>query len=125
MVARLDRLGFQILTHAIGDRAVRETLRAYELTSSGRSDLGTRHRIEHIETLSRPMSIAFCGSGSSPRCSPIHADPGTIEVWSRAVGPERLPMAFPWSTLRRSGATLAFGSDWPACISLDPLAWNP
>jgi predicted amidohydrolase YtcJ len=32
-------------------------------------------------------------------------------------------MAFPWSTLRQSGATLAFGSDWPASISLDPPPW--
>jgi len=120
MVARLDRLGFQILTHAIGDRAVRETLRAYELTSSAER-FGPRHRIEHIETLSPDDVNRFLRLGIIASMQPIHADPGTIEVWSRAVGPQRLPMAFPWSTLRRSGATLAFGSDWPACISLDPL----
>ena len=120
MVARLDRLGFQILTHAIGDRAVRETLRAYELASSAER-FGARHRIEHIETLSPPDVDRFLRLGVVASMQPIHADPGTVEVWSRAVGPDRLPLAFPWSTLRRSGATLAFGSDWPACISLDPL----
>lgn len=120
MVARLDRLGFQILTHAIGDRAVRETLRAYELASSAER-FGSRHRIEHIETLSPDDVSRFLRLGIIASMQPIHADPGTVEVWSRAVGPERLPMAFPWSTLRRSGATLAFGSDWPACISPDPL----
>lgn len=124
MVARLDKLGFQILTHAIGDRAVRETLQAYELTQSGGpagARPATRHRIEHIETLSPADVGRFLRLGVIASMQPIHADPGTVEVWSRAVGPERLPMAFPWATLRQSGATLAFGSDWPACISLDPL----
>jgi len=43
---------------------------------------------------------------------PIHADPGTVEVWAHAIGPERLPNA---------GARLVFSSDWPASISLDPI----
>ncbi|MFM8393140.1 MAG: amidohydrolase, partial [Acidobacteriota bacterium] len=121
MVARLDKLGFQILTHAIGDRAVRETLQAYELTQTGGpagARPATRHRIEHIETLSPADVGRFLRLGVIASMQPIHADPGTVEVWSRAVGPERLPMAFPWATLRQSGATLAFCSDWPACISL-------
>ncbi len=124
MVARLDKLGFQILTHAIGDRAVRETLRAYEQIRTGTSSgarPSSRHRIEHIETLSPQDVGSFLNLGVIASMQPIHADPDTIEVWSRAVGPERLPMAFPWATLRKSGATLAFGSDWPACISLDPM----
>lgn len=123
-VARLDQLGFQILTHAIGDRAVREALRAYELTQSAGPNggrLGARHRIEHIETLAPEDLKRFIRLGVIASMQPIHADPGTVDVWSRAVGPERLPMAFPWASLRRDGATLAFGSDWPACISLDPL----
>lgn len=119
-VAHFDRLGFQVLTHAIGDRAVRETLLAYELAST-EERFGARHRIEHIETLSPTDVSRFLRRGIIASMQPIHADPGTIDVWSRAVGPERLPMAFPWSTLRQSGATLAFGSDWPASISLDPL----
>ena len=119
-VARLDQLGFQILTHAIGDRAVREALLAYEMAAqSGR--LNTRHRIEHIETLAPADVSRFIRLGVLASMQPIHADPGTIDVWSRAVGPERLPMAFPWSSLRRSGATLIFGSDWPASISVDPI----
>jgi predicted amidohydrolase YtcJ len=52
---------------------------------------------------------------------PIHADPATVEVWSRAVGQERLPYAFPWASLLKSGATLVYGSDWPASISVDPI----
>jgi predicted amidohydrolase YtcJ len=52
---------------------------------------------------------------------PIHADPGTIDVWAKAIGPERLPYSFPWASLQRSGARLVFSSDWPAAIALDPI----
>ncbi|MFZ4627209.1 MAG: amidohydrolase [Blastocatellia bacterium] len=121
MVATLDRRGFQLYTHAIGDRAVREALLAYELAQTGSRRLNARHRVEHIETLSPADADRFLRLGVLASMQPIHADPGTVDVWSRAVGPERLPLAFPWATLRRAGATLVFGSDWPACISLDPI----
>jgi predicted amidohydrolase YtcJ len=121
MVATLDRRGFQLYTHAIGDRAVREALLAYEQAQAGSQRLQARHRVEHIETLSPADVERFLRLGVMASMQPIHADPGTVDVWSRAVGPERLPLAFPWSTLRRAGATLVFGSDWPACISLDPI----
>ena len=121
MVATLDRRGFQLYTHAIGDRAVREALLAYELAQTASRRLNARHRVEHIETLSPADADRFLRLGVLASMQPIHADPGTVEVWSRAVGPERLPLAFPWATLRRAGATLVFGSDWPACISLDPI----
>ena len=52
---------------------------------------------------------------------PIHADPATVDVWSKAVGSERLQLAFPWRTLEQAGARLVFSSDWPASISLNPI----
>ncbi len=121
MVAKLDQLGFQICTHAIGDRAVREALKAYQLATGDRHRSGTRHRIEHIETISPDDLARFAEIGVVASMQPIHADPGTVDVWSRAVGPERLPLAFAWDSIRRRRGILAFGSDWPACISLDPI----
>jgi predicted amidohydrolase YtcJ len=52
---------------------------------------------------------------------PIHADAGTVDVWGRAVGEERLPRSFAWQSLLKSGATLVYGADWPACISVNPM----
>ncbi|MEK7832144.1 MAG: amidohydrolase family protein, partial [Acidobacteriota bacterium] len=43
------------------------------------------------------------------------------EVWSKAVGADRLPFAFPWQSLLKAGARLVYSSDWPASISLDPI----
>lgn len=109
--------GFQPWTHAIGDAGVRLALDAYQ--ALGRPDL--RPRVEHIEVVSIADLPRFGALGVIASMQPIHAYPSTIEVWSRAVGPVRLPRAFAWRSLQAAGARLAFASDWPASISLSPL----
>ena len=52
---------------------------------------------------------------------PIHADPATNDVWSRAIGPERTKRGFVWHSLELAGARLIFSSDYPAAISIDPM----
>jgi len=124
LVVKYDKLGFQIYTHAIGDRAVREALDAYEYaqkTNGTTGKRGLRHRIEHIETIAPTDIPRFAKLGVLASMEPIHADPGTAEVWSKAVGPERLPFAFAWQSLLKSSARLIYSSDWPAAISVDPI----
>ena len=114
-VARVHRAGFQAYTHAIGDRGVRMTLDAYEAAGPG-----GRHRIEHIETI-HPNDLArFAKLGVIASMEPIHADPDTVDVWSKMVGPARLPLSFPWRSLEKAGARLVFSSDWPACLTVNP-----
>jgi hypothetical protein len=115
-VAECGQQGWQMYTHAIGDRAVRVALDAYAAAPRG-----GRHRIEHIETIQPADIPRFAKLGVMASMEPIHADPGTIEVWSKAVGPVRLPYSFAWRSLEIAGARLVFSSDWPAAISLDPL----
>lgn len=120
-VTLLNQLGFQIYTHAIGDRAVRTALDAYELAKRTNRRPDSRFRIEHIETVAPTDIPRFAKIGVLASMEPIHADPATVEVWSNAVGPERTQRAFAWNTLQRSGARLVFSSDWPASISVDPI----
>jgi predicted amidohydrolase YtcJ len=116
-VANCAAQGWQIYTHAIGDRAVRVALDAYQAGVPR----DARPRVEHIEN-ARPADIARFGKlGVLASMMPIHTDPGTVDVWSKAVGPERLPDSFPWRALQTSGARLVFSSDWPASISLSPI----
>jgi hypothetical protein len=116
-VATCGDLGWQPYTHAIGDRGVRLSLDAYE-PFRGRD---VRARIEHIETV-QPADIPRFGKlGVLASFMPIHADPATINVWSKAVGEKRLPWSFAWRALEDAGATLVFSSDWPASISVDPI----
>ncbi|MBC8121956.1 MAG: amidohydrolase [Gemmatimonadaceae bacterium] len=121
LVGQYTQAGFQIYTHAIGDRGVRMALDGYEYAKSVAPKRDPRFRIEHIEVVSPEDIPRFVRIGVMPSMEPIHADPGTIEVWSKAVGPERLHRAFAWAELLNSGAHLVLSSDWPAAISLDPL----
>lgn len=120
-VAQADKLGLQIYTHAIGDRAVRVALDAYENAYRVNQLKDRRFRIEHIETVAATDIPRFAKLGVLASMEPIHAYPSTVEVWSRAIGTERTQRGFAWAALQRSGARLVFSSDWPASISVDPL----
>jgi hypothetical protein len=121
LVKILDAKGFRLFTHAIGDRGVREVLNAYEKAMLENDFKGKRHRVEHIETINPADIPRFAKAGIMPSMEPIHAEPGTTTVWSKAVGEERLPYSFAWRSLLDADAQLVFSSDWPACISLNPI----
>lgn len=121
LVAKLDKAGFQIYTHAIGDRSVREALNAYENAQQINGVRDSRHRIEHIEQSSPEDLPRFAKLGVMASMEPIHADPGSVEVWSKAVGEKRLPHSFVWASLLKNKAHLVYSSDWPACSNPDPV----
>ncbi len=121
LVGLADRYRLQVLIHAIGDRAVRMALDAYEAAQKANGRRDARHRIEHIETVSAADIPRFGRLGVLASMEPIHADPGTNGVWEPAVGPERATRAFAWHCLEKAGARLVFSSDWPATISVDPI----
>ncbi len=121
LVSLLDDKGFRLYTHAIGDRGVREVFSAYEQAAQNNPPKDRRHRIEHIETISPDDIPRFAKAGILASMEPIHADPATLGVWAKAIGEERLPWSFAWNSILNSRAKLVFSSDWPACISLDPI----
>lgn len=120
IVERLDRLGFQLCTHACGDRGVRIALDAYERATRANGSAGRRHRIEHCENVSAEDVPRFADLDVVPCMMPRHAAPELTGRWREALGPERARTAFPWRELLDSGAALAFASDWPVA-DLDPL----
>ena len=124
VVAMLDKGGWQVMTHAIGDAAVRLTLDAYEAAagSSPAPERGRRHRIEHVETID-PADIARFGKlGVIASMQPSHATPSPTpgDVWSVNIGDERASRGWMWASIAKAGGRLAFGSDWPV-MTLDPL----
>jgi len=120
-VTELDRRGLQIFTHAIGDKAVRTALDAYEEAASANHTNDSRPRIEHIETISAADIPRFGRLGVIASFQPLHAypDDDTLNVWARNVGPERAKRAWVWRSIENSGGKLAFGSDWPV-VTLNP-----
>jgi len=123
-VAMLDREGWQVMTHAIGDAAVRMTLDAYEAAAKANpaTERGRRHRVEHIETID-PVDIPRFGKlGVIASFEPVHATPSPTpgDVWSTNIGAERASHGWLWASIAKAGGRLAFGSDWPV-MTLDPL----
>jgi predicted amidohydrolase YtcJ len=120
-VAQLDRLDFPIFTHAIGDRAIRLALDAYEAAHKANGHTDARDRIEHIEDPSAADIPRFGKLGVMASMQPLHATPdvNTLTVWSGNIGPERAQRAFPWHDILAGGGKLCFGSDWPV-VTLNP-----
>ncbi len=105
--------GFQCVTHACGDRAVREALDAYR---NAPGFAGVRHRIEHVETLQPHDLPRFAGQHVIASMQAQHMmwlDPDRGDNWSQRLGTERCDRAFPIRSLLESGAALTLGSDWP------------
>jgi predicted amidohydrolase YtcJ len=120
-VTELDRRGLQIFTHAIGTKAVRLALDAYQNAAATNHTSDARHRIEHIETITAQDIPRFGKLGVIASMQPLHAypDDDTLKIWARNAGPDRASRAWPWHSIEENGGVLAFGSDWPV-VTLNP-----
>jgi predicted amidohydrolase YtcJ len=125
LVGALDKEGWQVLIHAIGDGAVRMSLDAIAHAAKANPVLprGRRHRLEHIETV-HPADIPRFGAlGVIASQQPFHGTPtpSQITVWTENIGDDRASRGWAYASIMASGGRLAFGSDWPV-VTLDPRA---
>jgi predicted amidohydrolase YtcJ len=120
-IANLDARGLQIFTHAIGDKAVRLALDAYQNAAAVNHTKDARPRIEHIETITAEDVDRFGKLGVIASMQPLHSypDDDTLGIWSRNLGPERASRAWVWRSIQEKGGAIAFGSDWPV-VTLNP-----
>jgi len=121
-VTELDRLGFQVHVHAIGDRAVREALDAFEAARTQNGDHDRRHHIAHIQVI-HPDDVARFGElGVVANMQPLWAclEDQMEQLTIPFLGPERTTWQYPFAALARAGARLCAGSDWPVS-SPNPL----
>jgi predicted amidohydrolase YtcJ len=121
IVGDLDREGFAVHLHTLGDRATRMALDAIEDARRGNPSGGHRHAITHLvypnpEDLDRFRELDVIAN-----ISPYWAFPNE---WSASfppiVGPERAAWMYPFRALADRGALLTAGSDYPF-TPLDPL----
>ena len=117
-----DRLGLQIVVHAIGDAAIRRTLDGYAAARKANGRRDSRHRIEHIELLDPQDLPRIRELDVVASMQPLHAsrpDRNYFLYWTEIVGRRRWRDAFPWRDVHGTGAPLTFGSDWPI-VTMDP-----
>ena len=118
-IAALDAAGWQVHIHAIGDRAVRSALDAFEraIAVNGRTD--NRHTITHLELIHPKDFDRFAKLGvlASMQLHWAERDSYTVDRLKDYLGTKRWRNTYPAGSLHRAGAMLCGGSDWP----VDPL----
>jgi hypothetical protein len=122
LVDRLDKEGFQVHVHAIGDRAVRAALDAFEHAREENGPRDARHHIAHVEAI-HPADIArFRELGAAGNFSPLwaRADENTKDLTEPRLGQERSRWLYAMRSFVAAGAPVVFGSDWPVS-SVNPL----
>jgi predicted amidohydrolase YtcJ len=113
------RAGWPVSVHAIGDRANREALDAFETTREAWAPLGLRHRVEHAQCLAPEDMGRFATLGVACSVQFSHA-PSDRDLADRFWG-DRTDGAYAFRSLWDSGALVVNGSDAPV-EELDPLA---
>ena len=113
-VARLDAAGFQVHFHALGDRAVRESLDAIEAARHANGPSDNRHHLAHLQVVDPADAPRFKALDATATIQPFWAcnDAQMTELTLPFLRPERAALQYPFRSLQRAGARLAGGSDW-------------
>lgn len=112
---RVDDLGLQIHIHAIGDAAVRQALDAIEHVVRTNGPRDRRPVIAHAQLVDDADLGRFAELGVIPNMQPLWAqlDALMTVLTVPRLGAARSDKQYRIRSLEKSGAALAFGSDWP------------
>jgi predicted amidohydrolase YtcJ len=114
-VVRIDAAGLQPHFHALGDRAVRQALDAVEAARRANGWSDTRPHLAHIQVIHPDDLARFRALGALANAQPYWAvlEDQMAELTLPILGPVVSARQYPFRSLRRHGATLVMGSDWP------------
>lgn len=121
IVTTFDAEGFDIMIHAIGDRAIRMSLDAFEAARTENGPSGNRFQITHTE-LVKPQDIERFGqldvmANFQPSWAHLH---DYMQMTAVRLGVKRMQVIYPANSVLQAGARVVYGSDWPV-DSADPL----
>lgn len=115
--------GFQVCTHAIGDRANQEVLNAYQAAFESAEKPGedVRFRIEHAQHLNQEDIPRFAELGVIASMQGIHMSSDRPWAIDRLGRLRIIQGAYMWKALKESGAVVINGTDVPV-EPLNPMA---
>lgn len=121
-VTALDRDGFQVHFHALGDRAVRNALDAIEAARTANGASGPGHHLAHLQVVHPDDIPRFAALRATANMQALWASHGAqMDVLTIPIlGERRADWQYPFRSLQAAGAALAAGSDW-SVSSPDPL----
>jgi predicted amidohydrolase YtcJ len=118
---RLDAMGVQIHTHAIGDGSIRIALNAYEYALQQNGPNDNRHVITHLQLIDEADIPRFAELNVAANFQSLWAYPDQyIDLAVSVVGQDRVDHFYPIGSIARTGGLLTGGSDWDVS-SLNPL----
>ena len=122
LATALDRNGWQVHVHAIGDRAIRMTLDAFEHARLASGARDARHTITHLQLIDPADLPRFRQLGVVANFEPFWAngDEYLTRLAEPALGPKRSRWLYPIRSVAKEGAVVSAGSDW-SVSSLAPL----
>lgn len=106
------RHGFQVATHAIGDRGNRNVLDAYEAALKAVPTANHRFRVEHAQIIDPADIPRFAELGVIPSMQASHQTSDMRWAEDR-LGPSRIRGAYAWRSLLNTGVIIPNGTDFP------------
>ena len=121
-VALYDKEGFQVMLHAIGDKAINMALNAFEYAAQTNGTSGRRHRVEHAEVplLSDVPRFKQLGVIASTQAMFANPDATVLQNFAPLLGPAPAFHADSFKIYDDAGVVQAFGSDWEV-FPFEPL----
>ncbi len=114
-VAALEASGFQAHIHALGDRAVRDSLDAIEHARAVNGATGLRHHLAHVQVVDAADVPRFAELEVTANIQPLWAcrDEAVEVLTLPFLAPAAREQQYVFGSLLRTGARIACGSDWP------------
>lgn len=124
IMTELDRRGYVVKTHAVGDNAARKTFDAIAAARAANGDSGLRHEIAHTSFVDDADLPRFAALGVVAEVSPKLWYPNAATPAQTAVlGADRMARLHRIRTYQAHGADVIFGTDWPAAAP-DANPWT-
>lgn len=104
--------GFSANTHAIGDKANKVVLDAYQNVFKKTGGILLRNRIEHAQIVTTDDIPRFKALKIIPSMQPVHAT-SDMHMAEQRLTEKQLSGAYAWQTFLQQGSVVAAGSDYP------------
>ncbi|MFZ6750122.1 amidohydrolase [Undibacterium sp. Ren11W] len=127
-VARLDKEGFSLNVHSIGDFTTHAVLDSFQYARDKNGVSDNRHQISHLQIVDPADFSRFAKLGVAANMQLFWAEPDeyTMDAVAPFIRPETHRYMYPAASLKAAGATLIGGSDWPVdAIPGDPMPNTP
>ena len=117
LVLELDKRGFQLMSHALRSDTVHLALDAYDAAANANGARDRRFRVEHADIVSEEDLPRFAKLSVIASMQPVFC---CSDIGANFDASDKTPTDR-WQSLKQSGATLAFGSDWPCTWPPNPF----